>query len=284
MRALQLLMATMLLFACEDVIELNTPSEEPRLIVDALVRVDESLPTTTAVVKVKLSSSFLESSPATELNQITIINFDQPADMAANVLFLGESSPGSGIYTGTKSTDFFTSGRLVFQLNHEGQLYLARTTYMSAAAIDTVMQGDDFLLDKDQTELIVKFQDDPEKNNYYLFDFGSGEFFGTKDTFYQGQSFEFSYFSDQNLTDGDRVSVTMMGADQEFYNYMQLLIEQDSDDLSLFDTPSATPRGNIFNVTELDNVDVLDNVDLPDNFALGYFAVVQATSNTITIQ
>ena len=51
-----------------------------------------------------------------------------------------------------------------------------------------------------------------------------------------------------------------------------------------FETPVATVRGNIFDVTDLDNIDLFDNVEQPDVFPLGYFAVVQEYKQTITIQ
>jgi hypothetical protein len=51
-----------------------------------------------------------------------------------------------------------------------------------------------------------------------------------------------------------------------------------------FSTPAATVRGNIFDVTGLDNEEVFDNVNRPDKFALGYFAVVQQYTRSITIE
>ena len=51
---------------CEDVIEVQVPSEEPRLIIDALVRVDESEPFVTVTVKVGLTSAFFGEVPLTE--------------------------------------------------------------------------------------------------------------------------------------------------------------------------------------------------------------------------
>ena len=75
-----------------------------------------------------------------------------------------------------------------------------------------------------------------------------------------------------------------MGADEQFYNYMDQLIEQADDLQGPFQTPVATVRGNVFDVTDIDNLDRFDNVDRPNTFPLGYFAIVEEFTNTLTIE
>ncbi len=269
--------------ACEDVIEVDVPSEQPRLIVDALIKIDTSQPTQTPRVRVSLTDSFFGEIPVTALEQVTITNVDMESTFAnPNFIVLLEVEPG--VYEKPKNTSFFTQGELIFQLRHEGRLYLARTRYVPAVPIDLLEQGDDTLFDEDDTEVIVTFTDAPDRDDFYVFDFDFGEYLATEDEFYQGQEFKFSFFYDQNLEAGREISVSILGADKEFFNYMNLLIEQGSDDFNIFDTPVATVRGNIFDVTDIDNVDFFDNVDQPDNFPLGYFAVVQEYKQTLVIK
>ena len=75
-----------------------------------------------------------------------------------------------------------------------------------------------------------------------------------------------------------------MGADQHFYNYMDLIIEQTEQNFGFFETPRATVRGNVFDITDLDNINVVDNTDQPDVFPLGYFAIVQEFKDSLVIQ
>jgi hypothetical protein len=75
-----------------------------------------------------------------------------------------------------------------------------------------------------------------------------------------------------------------MGTDQSFYNYMDLLIEQSGAAQGVFQTPVATVRGNVVDVTGLDNEDRFDNADRPEVFPLGYFAVVQEERSSLLIQ
>jgi len=63
-----------------------------------------------------------------------------------------------------------------------------------------------------------------------------------------------------------------------------MLINQTKEEIDLFDTPVSTLRGNIINVTEIDNIDYFDNVDQTNNFALGYFALAQTYTKTLVIE
>lgn len=283
-RLLYLIIPLILFTGCEDVIEVNVPSEEPRLIIDALIRIDEGVQSFNVEVKASLTSSFFGTIPLTGLEDITIINLDRDSFMCGNCLILKEKTPNSGIYEEFSSTDFFTDGELIIQLKHEDRRYFGSTRYVPAVPIDTLEQGTETLFDENDTEVIVTFTDVANRTDFYVFDFDFGNYLGTEDTFYDGQEFSFSYFYDENLQAGDSVRISILGADQAFYNYMNLLIVQSGDDFNVFDTPVATVRGNIFDVTDLDNIDVVDNVAQPNSFALGYFAVVQEFKKSLLIE
>jgi hypothetical protein len=61
---------------------------------------------------------------------------------------------------------------------------------------------------------------------------------------------------------------------------MNQLIQQSGEDTGPFSTPATTVKGNIVNVTGSTNNDSIDH----DSFALGYFAVCQAFSDTLLIK
>ncbi len=64
---------------------------------------------------------------------------------------------------------------------------------------------------------------------------------------------------------------------------MDLLLEQTDGAQGPFQTPVATVRGNVFDVTDLDNDQVTDNAQQPNTFGLGYFAIVQEFRSTLII-
>ena len=289
----------LLLFAsCEEVIEVDVPAEEPRLIVEGLLRVDTTQ--TFVPVEVKLSQSagfFDEIQPVTDAEQVIIIlsvldEFGLPA--ASGTKSLRQLQPGSGIYE--PDPDFDSDQRIRVSTVTENDIqytlvvtwkdrrYAAQTKYVTSVPINELRQGDGTLFDEDETELIVNITDDPDQDNFYIFDFGFVNYLASEDTFYKGQEFEFSYFYDQKFEPGTLLEVGILGADRTFYNYMNLLLEQTEGQQGPFQTPISTVRGNVFDVTGLDNLDRFDNADRPEVFPLGYFAIVQEFRAQITVE
>ena len=263
--------------ACEDVIEVSVPDEEPRLIVNALVRVDPNSDFVNLRVKVGLTDSFFGEIPVTNLKQITL----------AGAFLVDYDNPGSGIYEAVRSRENIEDlegEEILLQIDWEDKLYYASTKYVRTVPIDKLEIGSNTLFNDDETEVIITFTDDGDRNDFYVFDLGFGNFITMDDQFIQGQQFTFSFFYDQKFEPGQELTVSILGADQSFYNYMNLLIEQTEDNFGVFETPAATVRGNIFDVTDLDNIELFDNVKIPNEFPLGYFAVVQEYSRTITVE
>ncbi len=266
--------------SCEDVIDVDLSTEEPRLIIDALIRVDTENPVTEVVVKVRETSSFFESNTAVSPERITIENLSQPGGMEP--LQLIEQVPGSGVYSRLVDTDFLTEGSLMLQVDFEGEVYVAMTEFVPTVPIDSVVQGDGFLFDENDTEIIITYTDNGDRDDFYLFDFSFGNYLVTEDEFYQGQQFEFSYFYDEEeVSPGDLVIISIMGIDEEFHTYMDEIITQSEDDSGPFQIPTITVRGNFINTTNPGNP---NSPAATDNFALGYFAVVQEYKETIGIE
>lgn len=284
------------LCSCEDVIEVDLPNEAPRLIVDGLIRVDKSQEYIDVEITMRETTNFFEDNLPTQVESAVIAYGvpDQFGDLTSLAFSsLAEREPGSGVYI--PDPNFSSDQRIraaaaqpgvvfILQVTHKGRNYFARTEYAPTIPLDNLEQGDDTLFDEDETEMIVTFTDIPDQNNYYVFDFGFGEFLALDDQFFQDQQFQFSYFYQTKLNPGDQVNVSILGATQEFYNYVDLLVEQTQNDGGVFQTPISTARGNVFDVTDLDNIDIFDNVEQPELFALGYFAVVQEFQRTLTIQ
>lgn len=286
----------LLTLGCEDVIEVDVPQEPPRLVVNALFRVDRSEAFVPVEVRLTTTNSFFDEIIATSAESIIILYSRVENGIETDFVgssTLAETEPGSGIYV--PDPTFMEDQRIptailsedlqfTMIITYQGRRYAAQTRYVPSVPIINLAQGNGTLFGDDETEVVITYTDDANRSNFYVFDFGFGEFFASEDTFYQGQTFSFSYFYDQTFEPGRELEISILGADQEFYNYMLLLIEQADDDFNIFDTPVATVRGNVFDITDLDNIDVVDNVDQPNSFALGYFAIVEEYKATLTIQ
>ncbi|APQ15832.1 DUF4249 domain-containing protein [Maribacter hydrothermalis] len=296
---LLLLLAFSFLVSCEDVIELELPENDTRLIVNGVIRVDETQEYLPIEILVTESSSFLNNNTIASIES-AIIFYGTPNPDAPEILEGGgisnltELEPGSGKWVPDPSFDSEQRIRVsnidegdVFQLiiTTSQERFFATTTYVKSVPIDSLIQGDQTLFSGNETEVIVTFTDNGERNDYYILDFDFDEYLVTEDEFYQGQTFVFSYFYDNDLEINTSVTVeiSLLGADESFYNYMNQIIVQSGGDQGPFQTPAATVRGNIINVSGLNNIEIFDNVERSDNYALGYFAIVQEYKETITI-
>lgn len=290
-------LVAVLFSSCEDVIDVDVTLDEPRLVLDALIRVDTTQEFVDVKVKITKTTSFFESvEVVSDLESIFIYyglenEFGDIID--GSYSNLAEIEPGSGIYEPdpnfssdqrirTNAIENETTFWLI--LDHEERRYAGKTYYATSVAIDNLEQGDGTLFGDDETEVVISYTDEPEKENFYVFDFDFGNFLPSEDTFYQDQPFSFSYFYDESLDTGQEVSVSILGATEGFYDYMNLLIEQSEGSFGPFQVPVATVRGNIFDVTGIDNLNQFDNVEQTDNFPLGYFAFVQEFKQTLVIE
>ena len=291
-QAITILLCAILFFSCEDTIDVDLPEVETRLIVDGLVRVDKSQELVDVKIKLRESSNFFEENQPTQAESV-LIYYGKPTSggLFEDISFstLVEKDLGNGIYVPNLEQDqirtAFVEPGVVFilQITHQGKRYYAQTEYAPTVPIDNLEQGTDTFLDEEETEIIVTFTDHGDEDNFYLFDFMNSEFLVVEDEFFQGQQFSFSYFYDDEVTAGETVTVSILGATEEFYNYMDLVLEQTENNGGVFQTPVATVRGNVFDITGLDNINLFDNVERPNDYALGYFAMVQEYTATLTI-
>lgn len=263
-------------FSCEDVIEVDVPTDQPRLMVDALMRIDTLANSSqyTARVKVGVTNDFFSEIEPVQLQQIALTNL-----AIDETIVLNEVQTESGVYAQDTSIDFMTTGTLELHMQYNNQTYSATTTFVPTVPIDLLEQGEGTLFSGDETEIFVSFTDRANRTDFYLFDFDFNEYLVTEDEFYPGQTFSFSYFYDDGLEPGRTLEISILGVDEPFYNYMNQLIVQAGGDQGPFQTPAATVLGNIINTSTN-----LSDSERRDNFALGYFAVCQTYSESITIE
>lgn len=273
--------------SCEDVIEVDLDTEEPRLVLDALIRVDLNRQTVPVIIKASTTASFFEEPQPAKLDVLYLF-FEE----SNSAIHLFELEPGTGIYQPSEnevdpdeiSTELLSSQSVILSASYKGENYFARTKFIPTSPIDNISQGEGGIFNGDETELMVTFTDVLDREDYYLFDFDKNEYLPNKDTFFDGQTFEFSFFYENEIPSGEELNIRILGIDEDFYNYMNQIIVQSGNNNGPFETPAATVRGNIFNVTEIDNIDNFDNVFLPNNFPLGYFAICQSFSYVFTIE
>ncbi|SFR49622.1 protein of unknown function [Robiginitalea myxolifaciens] len=288
------LSVSLLFAACEDVVEVEVTDSPPRLLVEGLLRVDEQQAFIPVRIQLKETAGFFEELTPTQAENIFIQveRFEDGQLIESFSSLLAEESPGTGLYVPDPNAfgdqripTVFLNAEVRFTLNilHKGRNYVAQTWYQPVVPIDFVLQGRNTLFEGDETEVIITFSDPGTTDDFYLFQFDPGEYLVTEDQFYQGQLFQFSYFYEDPIPEGTLKTIRIMGASAEFYNYMDLLIEQ-SELEGPFQVPAATVRGNVLDVTDIDNLERSNNADRPEVFPLGYFAVVQQYEEELIIR
>ncbi len=288
-----ILIFLLLLISCEDVVDVDLPPQEPRLIVDALIRLDLENDASPLRIKVNTTGKFFEENTPTPLTRMQIIN-EAITDVSGTIFLtpdpekpneyvpLGDNvEPAPGDLIGN---DVFFDGRLILTFVFQEELYLAETRFAPSPPIQSLDQGTSTVFGEDNIEVQVTFKDLPTPDNFYVFDFDFNEFLTLEDRFINDQEFTFTYFYENSFEENLEVNISILGATEAFYNYMDLLIEQsDLTDGGPFQVPVTTVRGNILKVEGVDNIDIFDNVGRPQEFVLGYFAVAQEHQASIQI-
>ena len=253
--------------SCEEVVEVDLGETAPRLVVDGLFRVDTTVPANEVSLRLLLSSNFFENNTPVNNAVITLTN----TGSGQSISMLPDGSNGS--YSAVVGTDVLTSGILELQITYNGELYTASNEFAPSTPVVKLEQGDNALFNEEDIEIVIGYEDPEDQKNYYLLDFDKGEFFTSEDTFYPGQYIEFSYFHGSAVP-GDTLKVSLLGANQEFTNYMNQVLELSGEQgLTPFQTPVPAAKGNIKGPN-----------DNPDNFPLGYFAIMESYSQNLVIE
>ncbi|SHJ54653.1 protein of unknown function [Arenibacter nanhaiticus] len=269
-RKLFLLLMVLTFLGCEDVIEVELPTSETKLVIDAHfgLYLNETPQMIDGAVILSLSAPFFddETPPA---NGATVFI----TDLDLNRRYEFQEMENSGVYF-PKNNDFPSNTRSTYELTvvYEGDTYKGKAKLIPSVPIDDISQGDDTLFSGDETEIIVKFTDNKEREDYYLFTLGANLYLTTDDRFYNGEQFVFSYFY-KDIDPGKEITVKINGVDKQFYDYMRILIEQSGQNGGgPFESTPSLVRGNMINTTR------------PNNFPLGYFSLSEAFKKSLVIE
>ena len=265
-----LLFSAFLFFGCEDVIEIEVPSGEPKLVIDAFFEVfyNETPVTANTVVKLRKSTDYFEEqipivTDATVLikditNNIDIVFTDDNLD--------GDFEPISA---------FIPQGNIEYELNvfYDGEVYKGTANKILTSGFTEVFQGDNTLFSGEETEINVTIIDDINTKNYYLFDFSNNLFSPIEDRFFNGSRYNFSFFYQKDEIElPSNVTLKMSGISKDYLTYFRVLLGQSGQSSGgPFQTIPSSLLGNIVNTTNL------------ENFPLGYFHISETDTYNLNL-
>ncbi len=265
-----LLIITLSIFSCQDVIQVDLTTAPPRLVVEARINWQKGTSGNTQKIKLTTTTSYYSSTfPKVSGATVSVEN-------ATGTVFTFLENPGTGEYICTNFVPVIDQ-TYTLTIVSNGQTYKAVETLKSVTPITKFAQKNDGgILGKD-IEIRAFYNDPPIVTNYYLYNYNypaapKPDYYVGRDEFYQGNEF-FSISRTDKLKVGDVVSVSHFGVSQQYYNYLAILLDiAGSSGGGPFQSPPATVRGNVINQNNL------------DNYALGYFSLSEFDSKVYTIQ
>lgn len=254
-RALFFILILLSLQACEDTVDVNLDTEDPRLVIEATGLQNEQDSTgQLRVLLTKTAPYFDDSIP-------TVSQADIQLEINNEVIDVPESAETPGTYEQTIPLMEEEDYKLTVEV--EGEKYEGKTQLYSTVPIDTIEQ-EEGIFSSDDVLLKIFYTDPSEMGNYYLFSYDSkhGKALSVSDDeFYNGNQVSTLY--QEEFNPGDSIGVRIHGTGKNFNRYIAILLEQSNPENNPFATAPTTVRGNMVNVNH------------PEEFPLGYFRISQ---------
>lgn len=264
-RFLVILVIGLGLMSCEDVVELDLNTADPKLVIEANISVlKEDHSPYNSFIRLTESASFYT-------NDILFVD-----DAIVTI-----TSENNEVYEYIHTTNGYYESIFIpqenieytLEIHYKNETYQATTSLKTTSAFEYVEQKDDGGFFGDQIELKVFFTDPTEEENYYYFvalcERGDRRSV-SNDEFYNGNT-TFLMYTDEDLIPGDEVRFHLYGTSEGFYNFMSKILQQ-SGSGNPFDTPPAGIRGNVVNVTN------------SENYPYGYFRISEVSVLNYTVE
>ena len=254
---------TTLCISCEDVVTVDLPKATEQIVIDAELGRPQGGGMATLRVLVTKTTDFYNS-------EILSVD-DATVSLQYNNEVLTANHIEDGLYT-LDIPEISTDKQYQLIVDVGGVSYIAKEELALSGTFDSAIQGDGQLFSGNETEVLITLTDLPGLGNFYLFDFSDNNLFVTRDRFYDGRQFTFSFFYDDLFTKNEEVTIRMVGIDEAFFTYMQILLSHSGQSGGgPFATATSTLLGNFVSSEQ-------------ENVALGYFRVVEYSSLPFTAE
>ena len=272
-----ILLITVLFFnACTDVIDVEVPTEETKLVIEASINWEKGTSGSDQTIYLSKSTPFFETNGNVPVSGASVVITN-----TSDGSFFEFNDQNDGSYT-TSNFMPVLNDNYTLEVISEEETYSAQETFIPVVPILEVYQSTDKFL-PEVLEVNFDFLDPAEEENYYYIKFKEQadsfpRLLDLKDEFVNGNLI--SVFNERQENEdinqveyapGDTVNMELIGVSKRYYEYIQLLINQ-SESGGPFDTTPVALRGNCTNQND------------PNNFAYGYFRLTEISKATYTFE
>lgn len=256
--------------SCETVVDIPLKNEEPRLVIDAIIKWQKGTVGNNQTIRLSLTNDFYtnEVVPATGAT-ITI------TDSNSNVFNFIESNQGE--YTCTNFNPVINESYTLL-VTYKGENYTATNKLYETPTIINFQQETVPGFGGDAIQIKFFYQDNGQEDNYYLVGVKDPnkqrpQFGAVRDEFFQGNVM-FGLYRNDEIKSGDNILFSLQGISLGYFNYMEKLIDISGGQGggNPFSTPPASLRSNIVNNTN------------NENYPLGYFHLSEIDERSYTVQ
>lgn len=260
----------MLFSNCEKVVDIEVPSIQPKLIIDASFEVffDKIPVNANTVVKLRLSADYFEETIPTVTNATVFLT-----DLSNNTIINFSDGDADGNYE--PLNPFIPIDNVTYELTiiYDNETYKGTATKVKSTPLSKVEQGNKTLFSGEEIELKISFKDNILEENYYLFNIDFYNFLTIEDRFFNGTNYNFSYFyEDENIEFPQEIDIKISGITKDYFTYFRVLVDQSGQNSGgPFETVPSSLLGNMINTTN------------ESNFPLGYFHISETDTFTISL-
>lgn len=253
------------MLSCEDVIEVDLPTSEPRLVIDAVIEKQltpqGNLIANEALINLSLTTPFFDEEDNFVNDAVVrLINLEN------NEIFNLENI-GFGNYR-VFNPQFILEDNTSFrlQVEYNNEVYESEASLKPSSPFNEICQVKNDSQINDGVAVEISFNDIANQQSFYLIDLGDGNFTTIDDDFFiDGEEIKFTFFFDENVTLNHLFRIH--GSTKRFNTFTDALLQlSDGGSNGPFSTVPFQARGNIVNTSN------------SDNFPFGFFRINEVYS------
>ncbi len=271
-------LALLSIMSCEDVIDVRVPTAPERLVIEASLDWLKGTTGSNQTIKLSTSTPYFD----TTINNDVVGASVRVTNVNSGAEYLFEDQ-NDGRYTITNFVPVI-GNTYTLEVLYNDETYSATEVMISVSEINRVEQSIEGGFDDEVLDVSIFWDDPVDEENYYFMRFKEqGDLLPIleyeSDEFTNGNELDEFFEKDREDDDdqeefnpGDVVDIQLYGISEQYYNFIELLIDQYDSEGDPFSTIPSEVKGNCINTTNA------------DNYAFGYFRLSEFVTVNYTFE